>query len=592
MSTFVSKGEAERLNTPARPFNKPLFALFVLCSLAAIFYIPYFVPQTPSTSQSWIFGYNNRAGLALVLASVLIAVLWTRGMSLSIPAPGSSGKIPRRFLFASLIAYLSAALAMVHFAGRFGGFGEAAYFLDRAWLVEHGKVPYRDFEYCFGVSFLYGPILLKHLLRISLLSAYHVYWILNLLVSAWLSYAIFNRINFPTHRRLSIYLVLVIPGIACVFNMGVNYAGPRFLFPIYFVLVMRSLFEGTGAGRRTGAVFFALAATAFMFLFSAETPFALTFAAFCFYVFYTPKWSRGPALGFVAMMIAFAALFLALVPTGIFDTIKSDGASANSFPIALSPPILFYLLILFLCGCYLFRRFEQRILNDDCVALVTYSIPMAAGALGRCDSGHLGSNGLGLVLVSMFLAAMHRKAWRGYQVLYILFMVLLPTLTGLAFSMGQLQQAVQMNTTGTNPNANLDLAQVYPEWSGDFFVPLGFRPNGIGTYLSTRIDYGRFDGLQNMNTVPAVSEVVEHMREHPEQALLLPDGFDNFCRINPSGEQLIMSLLFDTVYLHRIAHPLSIRKPICEYIHANYVAAQSPTEKNFNHGLWVRRAGH
>ena len=572
----------------ARTFNKPLFALFVLCSLTAIFCVPYLVPQPPSTSQAWIFGYNNRAGTVLVLISVLIGVLWTRGMSLPIPAPGSSDKIPRKVFFFVLIAFLCAGVAMWHFAGRYGGYGESFYFIDRAWLVEHGKIPYKDFEYSFGISFLYGPIALEHLLRIPLLSAYHIYWILNLFASVVLGFAILNRLNFPTPCRLSIYLILAVSGIVTVFNMGVNYAGPRFQFPIYFVLVMRSLFEVAETRRRIRAVTFAVCATAFMFLFSAETPIALAFTAICLYLLYTPKWGGGMVAVFAGMMLAFAALFAALVPTHILDTIRTDGEGANSFPIALSPPILFYLGILFICGCYLFRRFEQRILNDDCVALIIFSIPMIGGALGRCDPGHLASNGSGLVGASMFYASTHKKMWRVYVWVFIPFMILLPLLPGLAFSKTELAQVAQMNASRTNPNDE-NLSKVYPEWSGDFFIPYGFRPNGIGTYLSSRVDYGRFDGLQNMNTVPAVSETIEHMRKHPEQALLLPNHFEDFCEVYPPGERLIVSLLFETVYHHSVAHPNSIRKPICDYIHTNYVVVQLPGEKNFNYGLWIRQ---
>jgi hypothetical protein len=576
------------LNTQARPFNKAIFALFVLCSLTAIFCVPYFVPQSPSTSQAWIFGYNNRVGALLVLASVFVGVVWTRGLSLAIPKPGASDKIPRKVFIATLIVYLGAGILMWWFAGRYGGFGESFYFIDRAWLIEHGQIPYKDFEYCFGISFLYGPIALEHLLRVSLLSAYHIYWILNLLVSVGLSFAILNRINFPTPSRLLIYLILVVPAIAAVLNMGVNYAGPRFQFPIYFVLVMRSLFEGAETHRRIRAIIFAVCATAFMFLFSAETPFALAFTAICLYWLNTPKWSRGMVAVFAGMMLALTALFLALVPTHLLDTIKTDGAGANSFPIALSPPILFYLAILFFCGCYLYRRIREQTVRDDLVALIVYSIPMIAGALGRCDPGHIGSNGSGLVLASLFYASTNKRVWRAYLWVFIPFMVVLPLLAGLAFSKIQIQQAAQMNASHTNPNDE-DLSKVYPEWSGDFFVPVGFRPNGIGIYLSSRVDYGRYDGLQNMNTVPAVSETVEHMRMHPEQALLLPDHFDDFCEIHPFGEKLIISLLFETVYLHDAVHPNSIRKPICDYIHANYVVAQPASEKNFKYGLRVRQ---
>ncbi|HEY2469313.1 MAG TPA: hypothetical protein VGI45_15950 [Terracidiphilus sp.] len=196
---------------------------------------------------------------------------------------------------------------------------------------------------------------------------------------------------------------------------------------------------------------------------------------------------------------------------------------------------------------------------------------------------------MGFVLVSMLYASTYKKLWRRYQVFFVVFMVLLPELSSLAISKIQIQQAAQLNAARTDPNSALNLSQVYPAWSSDFFVPFGFRPNGIGTYLSTRIDYGRFDGLQNMNTVPGVSETIEHMQDHPEQALLLPDHFDDFCQINPFGQRLIISLLFDTVYLHRVAHPTSIRKPICDYIHANYTLAQPPGNQNFTYGLWIRQ---
>lgn len=325
-----------------------------------------------------------------------------------------------------------------------------------------------------------------------------------------------------------------------------------------------------------------------MFLFSAETPFALAFTAACLCWLNTPKWNRGMVAAFAGMMLAFAALFSALVPTHIFDTIRTDGAGANSFPIPLSPPILFYLGILFFGGCFLFRRLERWVLNDDCIALIIYSIPMIGGALGRCDPGHLGSNGSGLVLASMFFASTNKKVWRAYLWAFIPFMIVLPLFTGLAITKPQIQQAAQMNAAHTNPNDE-NLSEVYPEWAGDFFVPVGFRPNGIGNYHSSRVDYGRFDGLQNMNTTPAVLETIEHMREHPDEALLLPDHFDDFCEIHPFGEKLIISLLFETAYRHNVAHPNSIRKPICDYIHANYMVAQSPSEKNFKYGLWVRQ---
>ena len=45
-------------------------AVYFALSLFAILYIPYFFPVPPSTSDSYIFGYNNRIGILLFLLCV------------------------------------------------------------------------------------------------------------------------------------------------------------------------------------------------------------------------------------------------------------------------------------------------------------------------------------------------------------------------------------------------------------------------------------------------------------------------------------------------------------------------------------------
>ncbi len=579
------------MSPQARTFSKPLFILFAIGSLALVFSLPYYFPQAPSTSESWIFGYNNRAGILILLVSIFIGVVWTQGMSLQIPAPAVSEKLSVKLLFASLLAYLPGSIAMYLFAGRYGGFSEAGYFLDRIWLVQQGKIPYIDFEYCFGPSFLYGPILIERIFHVSLIAAYHTFWILNGMVGVLLLYAIVNRINFRTSSRRSIYLILLVPAFFSIFNMGVNYAGPRFEFPLYFVLVMRSIFQSCVLRKRATAALFAVLCTGFTFLFSQETPIALTFTAVVLYLLYTPKWNRGLIAIFGCMILSFIGLFWKVSQFGVLDTIRTDGGGTNSFPIVLSPAVLFYCAVLFFAACYTYRRIAERTFQDDCLALIIYSIPMIAAALGRCDPAHLLNNGQGLILASMFYWSNHRVAWTRYRTVFILCFILLPTLTGLLFVRSLLGHIGQMNAArGVGDASNkLNLSETYPRWTGSFFVPFGFRPNGVGTYFSTRIDYGRFDGLLNMNTVSGISETVRHMNSHPEMALLLPSRFEESCRINQLGEKLVVSLLFDTAYFQRVAHPNSIRQPICDYILTNYEVARPADEQDFNYGLWVRK---
>jgi hypothetical protein len=121
-------------------------------------------------------------------------------------------------------------------------------------------------------------------------------------------------------------------------------------------------------------------------------------------------------------------------------------------------------------------------------------------------------------------------------------------------------------------------------------APLGYKPNGIGTYLSNRVDYGRYEGLENANTVEAIQEKLSEIRNHPEKALLLPEGFEETCRIDIPAERLEISKLFGFPYLGRAIHPESVRQPICDYISAQYGLAQAPAPENFEYGLWVAKS--
>ena len=70
-------------------------------------------------------------------------------------------------LIGSLIAALIGCLVMVVFAGRLGGIVSSLP-LRRSWMLSQGRIPYVDFEWAYGVSFLYVPDLLHHLLHLNL----------------------------------------------------------------------------------------------------------------------------------------------------------------------------------------------------------------------------------------------------------------------------------------------------------------------------------------------------------------------------------------------------------------------------------------
>jgi len=50
----------------------------------------------------------------------------------------------------------------------------------------------------------------------------------------------------------------------------------------------------------------------------------------------------------------------------------------------------------------------------------------------------------------------------------------------------------------------IDLSSIYPIWHRSILARLRTGPNGFGTYLLNKADYGHFDGFVNANTTDAI----------------------------------------------------------------------------------------
>src|ERR1039457_3146194 len=184
------------MNQNVSIFKKRLFFVYVVCSLIAVFYLPPLVPPPPSVSSSYIFGYNNHVGILLLLLLVTIGAIWTKGLNLQFFTSGKSRPVSMKVLAASLILVFCGCLAMYMLAGRFGGFGESTYPIDRTWLLSQGRIPYVDFEWPFGASFLYGPLLLQRQFSIVIVNACYLFWIFNYLLGTVLLFSVVNLIDY------------------------------------------------------------------------------------------------------------------------------------------------------------------------------------------------------------------------------------------------------------------------------------------------------------------------------------------------------------------------------------------------------------
>jgi len=612
----------------ARAPGKRLFVVYAICSLAAIFYLPYLVPIEPTASLSYVFGYNNRAGVDLLLLLVAVGAVWTKGLNLQFMARAGSPPVPIKTLAASLIAMLAGCTCVYAFAGRFGGFGESGYEIDHIWFASQGRVPYVDFELAYGPGFLYAPLLLQRLLHLQLLQAYYLLWGLSCLVGTWMLYTVVNMVDYPTDSKKWIFLLLYCSGyVSSVLGMGSHSTLLRFTCPLFFILVVQKFLQRDSLRWKLFSLVLATGFTIVLLSISPEIAVAHAFA--CTFVLLLSLPSRGGnSIALVAgWLVVLSATFWAALKLHLLDTFKANGKGADSLPIAFAPHFLLFFAALFVCSCYLYRRFSARRINDNTIGLILFAVPMVAAALGRCDPFHVVLDGLGIFLASMFYVSSNRAAWKLSRMAYIAFLVLLPALTYVRFSLPSMAK-VGLNTLSESTDnsrigvalgylgktyiawfgdparqarweadlANarrfaapktIDFTSIYPSWHGDFLAPFGYDPNGIGTYLSDRVSFGHYDGFTNAYTVAAVHEKIAEMKDHPQQALLLPDYFPIFCKVDVPASRQMISLLFAFPYLARPANPESIRRPICDYVVSQYRLVQAPEPRNFGYGLWV-----
>lgn len=263
----------------------------MVAGLAAIFYLPSLIPMQPTASDSYLFGYNNRVGIALMLLLLCLGVVWTGGLNLRFREKTEISQVaPLRTLLGALLAVLCGCFAMYMFAGRFGGFAESSYEIDRAWLLQQGRLPYVDFEWPFGVALLYGPLLTSRFFAVGIITAYYIFWTINCLLGTALLFAVINLIDYPSRSRKAIFFLLFGGWFLNIISMGTHYTLVRYICPLFFVLILEKAFNGSSIKSRIYAALMAVAFTIVLFSISPETAIAFIFACACIFLFSKPDW--------------------------------------------------------------------------------------------------------------------------------------------------------------------------------------------------------------------------------------------------------------------------------------------------------------
>ena len=571
--------------------------VLALALFGTVLYVPYFVPQSPTASDSYVFGYNNRAGLILLVVCCSAVAIWKKGFDFPLLPAASPRPVPRRTLWICISIQVLVCAGMIWITRAIGGFREANYELSRIFLLSIGRTPYRDFEWPFGALLLYAPLWLSRLLHCSQFAGYCVFWTAASAVGVWLLWATINKLDYPSPRKSFIFLLLFGGSVTMALGMGAHYTLLRYLPPFYCMLVVYGVVQRRrSAGEAHWAVGLAICFAAAILLISPEMAAAYCFAAAVLLIPY--RRARNcvtlPWVEYAAMLLGFLALFLAALKLGELDTLLRSGGGADSFPLVPSAPVIYFLCVVFACACVLVRRWRDPSLNDNSVVLMIVSIPLLAAALGRCDPGHIGSNGLGLFLALFLYSSVSARGWRQYVTSYVIAMMVVPSPLLFLVVLPQIGGLVRKAVRGepaTDVPARIEFASLYPGANFAGFdtvlqAPFGYKPNGLGSYLSRDVDFGFYNGIENANTPAAVQLKIDELRAHRHRMLLLPDKFYENCRVDGHFERILMTALFSFPYAARVSHSESVRAPLCKYISDHYKQSYGAAASNFSYSLW------
>ena len=567
--------------------GKAGFIAYVLIALVAIFYMPRLIPTAPSASDSYLFGYNNRVGILLLFLFVAVGAIWTKELGLVIESSAEPERLQRGMLLTALVVVGLGCAAMYLFAGKYNGFGESFYLIDRIWLTHLGKVPYRDLEFAYGPAQLYGPLFLSKLLHIGIPQAYYLFWSLSNLFGTYFLFKSVELIDIAAAARRWIFLLLFATGLFGLIRMGTNYTFLRYALPVYLVIQTERRFRSCDGRSILLDVILSGAFCGILIQLSPETAIAYSFASLCICMLARSTGIRTRGITAGALVITYAALFLVALKLHVLDTMLADGGGAISFPIVPGPAILIYFVALFVCACYLYRCIRARTLDGSTLGLVFFSIPMAAASLGRCDPAHVFWNGLAAFLASLAYVSTHKRAWITYSSAFLLFVLIAPNLSEFYLFWPQFRLAHSYNQDPDLVPAQQRIEHLLSRWNGDYIAPFGFRPGGFETQHSSRIEFGRFEDLIDVTTPHAVAEKVEEMEANPARALILPYHFDDYCRRNERNERHYLEALLLSPYIGRFVHTDFVRAPICRYMDDNYRMLVEPSSETFWYGIYA-----
>jgi hypothetical protein len=575
--------------------NRVAFSFFALVALACIFFVPYMIPVKPAVGLSYAFGFNNNAGILLLLSFCTAGALWQRRKPLFLLPSGPDILISRRTLAtALLVTSLFCALAYP-LLNRATPVADAAYFVQRMQLVHAGKLPYINFEFAYGPMLVYLPLWIAELFRIPFALGYYIFWVVTGLAGVVLLARFLNAIDIPTPTKPAIFMLFCAAFCATFIIGGANYTFFRFAIAPFLALEINQIDLKWKSRRKAAMMIASLVVLSFAFLefVSPEIAIAFGLGYVCFLLFQWGGNTGSQWITLVCSLLGMSGMLWIANRAHVLDTLKAFGGGARSYPFVLSVHLVFFMLCAFLAALHLFRSWPRWGESSSCLVIFV-SVPMMVSALSSCDPLHVFYSGLGLLAIGMMYLGRSKLLWDSTRIVFAVFFVF-AIFAGLALEReNQYFSAIKHPFGPYTSNVQLSQHALFPQSHGILQAPFGFRSSRVEMYDVSWVHLGRFFGMIN---APSVQDVLIKEREleaHPQRELLIPAKLNRWHEFSASHPRLWLEVEFLAPYSMPIEHPVSPDSALVDYVEQHYhrvasFASQSQSQsQSQRYEIWAR----
>jgi hypothetical protein len=592
----------------------------IVVFLVALSTTPYHFPVAPNFSESYLFGYNNRVGMAIIAFGLVLLAIFGPQLNRQQAKPGKP--LTRSTLYKALAISFGVSTVFYLFTRELDGFNESIYLIDRVQMLLDGRAPYKQFEFAYGALFLYIPAWIARVFHLSASDGYGVFFVLAAVLGTWLLYFVVENVDEPPGKQRIIFLLFWYVSTAALPTIGINGSMLRFILPSFFGIAFYRQME-----RMPGPLNLLLPIPMYAVLLAVSPELGVAFAigVAAYLLLFGQLRLAANLLAFSVMLISVAALTWLAARLGVFTTLEVFRTGGLNFPIMPAPHMLLLYTFAGVAACYAGQRLRQH-KPSALLMLIFVSAFSLAGALGRCDPFHTLMDPVGILIAASFLISGLPILRRVVLPVAIFVYAVFPLLVTVPYNGTNFVKAAlplylahensqqitsfdrciiaRMSRTMapelaaekfaalkhfSQQKGPIDVPTLFGQPENTIFaVPFGFAPSHFGLYHSPAIDEGYYSETINIATSEGIARVINELSTHPERPLLMLPGRECNCSGDAATAQTYLRQTFLYPYSARIRHPESIGEPLCVYIQQHYSRAEAATPERFDYELWLR----